>query len=70
MVLFSLMDVVDVVSVLLEGPVTVGAVVSTTKALLSAKELEAPGDARVRVALLPALSLIVPLLSASADVEV
>ena len=50
-------------------PVIVGAVVSITKALLSAKEPEAPGDAKVRVALFPAASLMVPLFNVSADVE-
>ena len=48
----------------------VGAVVSIIKDLLAAKEPDAPGEARVRVASLPAESLIVPLLSASAEVEV
>ena len=48
----------------------VGAVLSITNALLSAKDLDAPGAARVSVALLPALSLMVPLFNASADVEV
>ena len=52
-----------------EAIVIVGAVVSITKALLSAKEPEAPGDAKVRVALFPAASLIVPLFNVSADVE-
>ena len=44
---------------------TVDFVVSITMALLSAKEPEAPGDARVRVAALPARSLIVPLFNES-----
>ena len=48
----------------------VGTVVSITIALLAAKEPEAPGDARVRVAALPAASLIVPLFNDSAEVEV
>ena len=47
----------------------VGAVVSITRALLSAKEPEAPGDDKVRVALFPAASLIVPPANDSADVE-
>ena len=51
-------------------PLIVGATPSITRALLLAKEPEAPGDARVRVALLPALSLMVPLFSERADVEV
>ena len=46
-----------------------GAVVSITRALLSPKEPEAPGDAKVRFALFPAASLIVPLFNDSADVE-
>ena len=50
-------------------PVIVGAVVSITRALLSAKEPEAPGDAKVRVALFPAASLIVPLFNVSAELE-
>ena len=50
--------------------VTVDFVVSITIALLAAKEPEAPGDARVRVAALPAASLIVPLFNDSAEVEV
>ena len=50
--------------------VTVDFVVSITIALLAAKEPEAPGDARVRVAALPAASLIVPLFNDSAEVDV
>ena len=50
--------------------VTVDFVVSITISLLAAKEPEAPGDARVRVAALPAASLIVPLFNDSAEVEV
>jgi hypothetical protein len=42
----------------------VGAVVSMTIALLFPSEPEAPGEARVSVALLPAVSLIVPPLRA------
>ena len=42
----------------------VGAVVSITIALLFPSEPEAPGEARVSVALLPAVSLIVPPLRA------
>ena len=49
---------------------TVDFVVSITMALLSAKEPEAPGDARVRVAALPAASLIVPPFNDSAEVDV
>ena len=41
-------------------PVTVGAVVSTTRFLLALSEFAAPGLARVRVALLPAGSVMVP----------
>ncbi len=40
--------------------VTVGAVVSMTRALLAPKEFAAPGVARVKVASLPTASLIVP----------
>ena len=47
----------------------VGTTPSMTNALLAAKEPVAPGEASVSVALLPAASLIVPPLSASADVE-
>ena len=43
----------------------VGAVVSITRALLAPSELVAPGEASVRVALLPAASLIVPPFRAS-----
>ena len=50
--------------------VTVDFVVSITIALLAAKEPEAPGDERVRVAALPAASLIVPLFNDSAEVDV
>ena len=45
--------------------VTVDFVVSITIALLAAKEPEAPGVGRVRVAALPAASLIVPLFNVS-----
>ncbi|NBT20422.1 MAG: hypothetical protein EBT00_16875 [Proteobacteria bacterium] len=45
--------------------VTVGAVVSMTSALALPSDPEAPGLASVRVAALPAASLIVPPLSAS-----
>ena len=41
---------------------TVGLVVSMIMASLAASELAAPGVARVRVAVLPAASLMVPLL--------
>ena len=47
----------------------VGRTPSTTRALLAARELAAPGVARVRTALLPAASLIAPLLRARAEVE-
>jgi hypothetical protein len=40
-------------------------VVSITIALLFPRDPEAPGDARVKVALFPAASLIVPLFNAS-----
>ena len=43
-----------------ETPVIVGTTVSITNALLAPNELVAPGLARVRVALLPAASRIVP----------
>jgi hypothetical protein len=49
-------------------PVIVGATPSMTMALLLPNELAAPGEASVKVALLPAASLIVPPLSANADV--
>ena len=45
--------------------VTVGAVVSMTRALAVPRDPEVPGLARVRVASLPAASLIVPLFRAS-----
>ena len=48
----------------------VGAVVSMIKAWLAAKEPEAPGDASVRVASFPALSLMVPPFNWRAEVEV
>ena len=44
---------------------TVGNVVSIISALFAPKEFVAPGDASVRVAALPATSLIVPLFNAS-----
>ena len=47
---------------------TVGGDPSTTKALFAPREPDAPGDASVNVASLPATSLIVPLLSPNADV--
>src|SRR6476660_2692759 len=46
-----------------------GAAVSITKLLFAPSEPVAPGETRVRVALLPAGSLIVPLLRANAVVE-
>ena len=46
-----------------------GAVVSIISALFAPKEPEAPGDAKVRVALLPAASFIVPLFNDSAEVD-
>ena len=49
--------------------VTVGAVVSMTRALLPPRELAAPGLTRVNVAGLPAASLTVPPLRASALVD-
>ena len=39
-----------------ETPLTAGAVVTITRALLSAKDPDSPGSARVRVASLPAAS--------------
>ena len=42
-----------------------GAVVSITRALFAPNELAAPGEGKVRVALLPAASVMVPPLSAS-----
>ena len=50
-------------------PVIVGDVVSIARALLSAKEPEAPGVAKVSVALFPAASLILPPFSVSAESE-
>ncbi len=47
-----------------------GAVVSTTMDLLFPREFAAPGEASVNVALLPAASLIVPLLRARALTDV
>ena len=46
--------------------VTVGTTPSITKALFAPKEPEAPGEAKVNVAALPAASFIVPLFSAKA----
>jgi hypothetical protein len=54
---------------LVAARVTVGAVVSITIALFAPRELEAPGAARVKVALLPAASFIVPSFRSSADVD-
>ena len=47
----------------------VGLVVSITNCLLAERELVAPGATKVRVALLFAESLIVPLFKARAEVE-
>ena len=49
--------------------VTVGAVVSITSALLNPRDPAAPGDASVRVLVLPTASLMVPPFSVNADVE-
>ena len=57
--------VVDVDVEGLAANVTVGAVVSMTRALLAPSELAALGEASVSVALLPAASLMVPELRAS-----
>ena len=46
-----------------------GAVVSIINALFAPKEPDAPGDAKVRVALFPAASYIVPLFNDSAEVD-
>ena len=48
----------------------IGAFVSMIRALFAPKEPDAPGDAKVRVALFPAASFIVPLFNASAEVPV
>jgi len=53
-------DVIEAVATL-----ALGTVVSITIALLAPNELAAPGDAKVRVALLLAASLIVPPFSAN-----
>ena len=45
-----------------------GTIPSTTSALLAPSEFATPGDAKVNVAVFPAASLIVPLLSTSAVV--
>ena len=58
--LYLPLDVVDVTDE------TVGAVVSIISALLPLSEFVARGEANINVALLPAASLIVPLLSAKA----
>ena len=50
-------------------PLIVGAVVSMISALFAPKEPDAPGDDRVRVALFPAASFIVPLFKESAEVD-
>ena len=47
---------------------TVGTTPSITRALFAPNELAAPGLASVKVAALPAASLIVPLFSVKADV--
>ena len=46
-----------------------GAVVSIINALFAPKEPEAPGDAKVRVALFPAASFIVPPFRAKDEVD-
>jgi hypothetical protein len=61
--------VADPLIELVAARVTVGAVVSITIALFAPRELEAPGAARVKVALLPAASFIVPPFRSSADVD-
>ena len=50
-------------------PLIVGRTASIINELFAASEPEAPGDARVSVASLPAASLIVPLFKARAEVE-
>jgi hypothetical protein len=52
-----------------EVSVTPGAVVSMMMSLFAAKDPAAPGDARVRTASFPAMSRIVPPLSAKAVVD-
>ena len=47
-----------------------GAVVSIINALFAPKEPDAPGDAKVRVALFPSASFMVPLFNESAEVLV
>jgi hypothetical protein len=49
--------------------VTVGAVVSTTSALLNPRDPDVPGDASERVLAFPTASLIAPPFNVSADVE-
>ena len=46
-----------------------GAVVSIISALFAPKEPDAPGDDKVRVALFPTISFIVPLFNERADVD-
>ena len=58
---------VDIDVVVIIG--ALGAVVSMISELLAPKEPEAPGDDKVRVALLPAASFIVPLFNESAEVD-
>jgi hypothetical protein len=53
----------------LAARVTVGAVVSITIALFAPRELVAPGAARVKTALFPAASFIVPPLSSRAEAD-
>ena len=58
-----------VVAVVVNDDGALGAVVSMISALFAPKEPESPGVAKVRVALLPAASLIVPLFNESAEVD-
>ena len=58
-----------VVEVVVSDVGALGAVVSMISVLLAPNDPEAPGDDRVRVALFPAASLIVPLFNESAEVD-
>ena len=56
-----------VLSVVVNDDGAFGAVVSIISALFAPKEPDAPGDAKVRVALFPSASFIVPLFNYSAE---
>ena len=69
-VMLSVIDTELWLSAVVETEDTVGAVVSTTMSLFAPKDPEEPGASRVKLALLVALSWMVPLFADSELVEV